>query len=108
MTYTQNDIINLIAILKVGRAKSQKASEIEKQLNQLHGFPITGNQVAARSLISFAIQHGYLIKSSTANPAGYWIENNNEEVMKYVRSLRRRAQKINDRANNLEANLHNG
>jgi len=105
MAYTQNDINNLVTILRVGRAHAQTAYAIERQLNQQHGFPITGNQVAARGLISFAIQHGHLIKSSTANPAGYWIENNPDEIRRYVQSLRRRAQKINDRANNLEANL---
>jgi hypothetical protein len=74
MAYTQNDINNLIAILQVGQANAQTAFRIEQQMNQQHGFPITGNQVTLRSLISFTIQNGHLIKSSTSNPAGYWTE----------------------------------
>jgi len=53
----------------------------------------------------FAIQHGHLINSSTANPAGYWIENNPDEIQRYVQTHSRRAQKIIDRANKIEANL---
>jgi len=105
MAYTQNDINNLIAILQVGRANAQTAFRIEQQMNQQHGFPITGNQVTLRGLISFAIQNWHLIKSSTSNPAGYWIETDPDEIRRYVQSLRRRAQKINERANNLEANI---
>lgn len=84
MAYTQNDINNLVAILRVGRVHAQTAYAIERQLNQQQGFPITGNQVAARCLISFAIQHGHLIKSFTANPASYWIENNPDAIRRYV------------------------
>lgn len=92
MAYNQNDMNNLVKILRVRRANAQTAFEIERQLNQQHGFPITGNQVTAGGLISFAIQHAYLIKSSTANPAGYWIENNPKEIRIYAQFLRRGAQ----------------
>jgi len=50
MAYRQNDINNLVAILKAGRAHAQKAFAIKLQLNQQHSFPIAGNQVAARGL----------------------------------------------------------
>jgi hypothetical protein len=108
MKFTQADINNLLKILGQGRQQAQTAATIETILNRRHGFQITGNQVKARSLITFSIQHGHLIKSSTANPAGYWLENDPVEIRRYLTSLRRRAERIIQRANNLEANLTNG
>jgi len=105
MNYNQNDVAHLLSILKSGRNNAQTASEIESQLISKFGFPKSGNQVMARGLITYAIESGHLIKSSTSNPAGYWLEDDPEEIEKYISSLHHRAKKINQRADNLKKNL---
>lgn len=105
MSFNENDVNNLLSILKPGIKNAKTASAIESELNHMFGFQITGNQVKARSLITYAIQIGHLIKSSTSNPAGYWLEDNPDEIEKYILSLEYRAKEINQRANNLKRNL---
>lgn len=105
MNYNQNDVANLLSILKSGIKNAQTAAEIESQLIRKFGFQKSGNQVIARGLITYAIESGHLIKSSTSKPAGYWLEDDPEEIKKYISSLEHRAKKINQRANNLKKNL---
>jgi hypothetical protein len=97
--FTQNDINALIAILGVGRQNAQIAAVIAGQLN----YPVDGNQVRTRQLIKYSIQHGHLIKSSTRNPAGFWLSSDKREIVNNINSLRRRAQRTNNSANNLQA-----
>ena len=105
MNFNEKDVANLLTILKSGRENAQTAAEIENQLHHRFGFQKSGNQVIARGLITYAIELGHRIKSSTSNPAGYWIEDNPEEIKKYISSLEKRAKKINIRANNLRKNI---
>lgn len=105
MSFSGNDVSNLLTILRKGRENAQTAPEIEKLLNERFGLQKSGNQVIARSLITYAIELGHRIKSSTSNPAGYWIEDNPEEIKKYISSLEKRASKIKNRADNLRKNI---
>jgi hypothetical protein len=105
MNYNQNDVAHLLSILKSDSSNAQTASEIESQLNSRFVFPKSGNQVMARGLITYAIELGHLIKSSTSSPAGYWLEEDPKEIEKYISSLQHRAKKINQRADNLKKNL---
>ncbi|MGN6800920.1 MAG: hypothetical protein ACTHJN_03390 [Ginsengibacter sp.] len=102
MKFNQTDINNLLRIVQNGRQNALTASQIETMLNQKFGFPISGNQNLARSLIKFAISSGHLIKSSTANPAGFWLTTNKNEIVKNIDSLKRRAQKTSDSADSLK------
>ena len=97
MSFNENDVNNLLNILKPGIKNAKTASAIESELNHMSGFQITGNQVKARSLITYAIQIGHLIKSSTSNPAGYWLEGNPDEIKIYISSLEHRAKKITNK-----------
>ena len=105
MRYDQNDISHLLSVLRTGRQNAQTAGAIEILLHRNFNFPISGNQVQMRGLITYAISNGHLIKSSTANPAGYWLENDPVEIRRYIVSLRRRAGRILQRAQNLEDNI---
>lgn len=96
--FDQTDINNLLAIIPVGRNHAITAREIAQRL----GYPVGGNQVKTRQLIDFAIDNGSIILSSSARPPrGYWISDNIAEVREYIRSLRNRAEEINERADNL-------
>ena len=102
MTFNQTDITNLLGILPPGRQNALTATQIETMLNQQFGFPVSGNQHLTRALIKFAISSGHLIKSSTANPAGFWLTNNKNEIVKNIDSLKRRAQKTSNSADSLK------
>jgi len=105
MNYYQDDVNHLLSILKSGKKNAQTASQIESQLHKEYDFPISGNQVQARGLITYAIELGYLIRSSPSKPAGYWLEDDPDEIEKCIKSLHHRAKKITQRANNLKKNL---
>jgi hypothetical protein len=105
MSFSENDVSSQLTILRKGGENTQTTSEIEEQLHQRFGFQKSGNQVIARSLITYAIQTGHRIKSSISNPAGYWIEDNPEEIKKCISSLEKRANRIRKRANNLRKNI---
>jgi len=98
MSFTQADINRLLNILGIGSNNVQTAEQIATRL----GYPTIGNQVKTRALITFAIENGSLIKSSTANPPGYWISNDKQEIKDYIDSLRNRADEISERADNLK------
>jgi hypothetical protein len=102
MAFTQTDITNLLSILQPGRQNAQTALQIETSLHQQFGFAVSGNQHLTRALIKFAITNGNLIKSSTANPPGFWLSTDKNEIRRNVDSLRRRAQRVIDSANALQ------
>ena len=64
MNYNQDDVNHLLNILKSGKQNAQTAFQIESQLHNKFGFPISGNQVQARGLITYTIALDHLIKSS--------------------------------------------
>lgn len=102
MAYTQTDINNLLTILQPGRANALTARQIENRLHNQFGFPRSGNQHMTRALIKFAIANGHLIKSSTANPAGFWLTNDKNEIVRNINSLRTRAQRTSNSADTLK------
>jgi len=99
MTFTTQDLDNLLSVLGLGPQNALTAEQIATRL----GYPTGGNQVKTRALITFAIESEYLIKSSTANPSGYWISDNKQEMSEYIESLRNRADHISERAENLRS-----
>ena len=101
-----SDINNLLSVIPVGRNNAITARTIALRLR----YPVGGNQVKTRQLIDFAIDNGSIILSSSARvPRGYWISDDANEVREYIRSLRNRANQINDRADNLRTgwNINN-
>ncbi|HAM39434.1 MAG: hypothetical protein A2474_04210 [Elusimicrobia bacterium RIFOXYC2_FULL_34_12] len=44
-----------------------------------------------RALIKYAVKKSNLIKSSTANPSGFWLSNNKKEILKNIESFKNRA-----------------
>ena len=103
MTFNQNDINNLLIVLQSGRQNVLTALQIEGALHQKFNFPISGNQSIARALIKFAVEKGNVIKSSTANPPGFWLSMDKHEIMKNIESLKKRAQKTQQSSDNLKA-----
>ena len=103
MKFSPTDVTNLLGILQLGRQHAQTATQIEAVLYQKFNFPISGNQHIIRALIKHAIQHGKIIKSSTANPPGFWISNDKQEIIKNIESLKKRARKTQDSSDNLKA-----
>jgi hypothetical protein len=102
--FNQNDIQNLLAIIPIGQNNAITAPIIAQRL----GYPTGGIQVKTRRLIDFAIDNGNVILSSSAvAPKGYWVSNNITEVREYIRSLRNRAEEINERADNLRTGWNN-
>lgn len=110
MAFNQNDVSNLISIIQnTTRNNPLTAFQIETALNQQFNFPVSGNQQRTRALIKYAIAHGYLIKSSTANPAGFWLSNNKQEIERNIESLKNRAYRTTESAIRLKDtwNRHN-
>lgn len=103
MAFNQTDVNNLLGILQSGRQNAQTATQIETILHQQFNFAVSGNQSVTRALIKFAVIKGNIIKSSTANPAGFWLSNNKQEIIKNINSLHTRASKTSTSANNLKA-----
>src|ERR1043166_5137513 len=102
MAFTQTDIDNLISILQSGRQNALTAAQIETALHQQFGFSVSGNQHITRALIKFAIFNGHLIKSSTANPPGFWLTTDKNEIIRNIDSLNRRAQRTRNSADTLK------
>lgn len=102
MQFTQSDITNLLTIIKSGRGNALTALQIENSLHNQFKFPKSGNQQITRSLIKYAIANGHLIKSSTANPPGFWFTTDKNEIVKNINSLRKRAQRTNNSAETLK------
>ena len=102
MTFTQKNIDNLLSILQSGRQNALTATQIETVLCQQFGFSVSGNQHITRALIKFAISNGHLIKSSTANPSGFWLTTDKNEIIRNIDSLKRRALKTNNSADTLK------
>lgn len=88
----------LEVIQNTDRNNPLTATQIETQLHQQFGFPTSGIQHRTRALIKYTIINGYLIKSSTANPPGFWLSNNRHEIASNVDSLKNRAFKIMESA----------
>jgi len=102
MQFTYSDINNLLTIIQSGRGSALTAPQIENRLHNQFNFPTSGNQHIARALIKYAIANGHLIKSSTANPPGFWLTSDKSEIVKNINSLRRRAQRTNNSAETLK------
>lgn len=99
MAFNITDINHLILILQnTSRNNPLTAIQIETALHQQFGFPTSGNQSRTRALIKHTIAHGHLIKSSTANPPGFWRSNNRQEIEINIASLKNRAFKIMESA----------
>jgi hypothetical protein len=99
MPFNQIDINNLLTIIiNTNRNNPLNASQIETELHNQFNFPISGNQQRTRALIKYAIANGYLIKSSTANPSGFWLSNDRQEILINFDSLKNRAFKIMESA----------
>jgi hypothetical protein len=99
MAFSLTDINNLLTVLNnTSRNNPLTAVQIETELHRQFGFPTSGNQQRTRALIKHAIANGHLIKSSTANPAGFWLSNNRQEILTNFESLKNRAFKIMESA----------
>lgn len=98
MPFNLTDVVNLLTILQPGRGNAMIAPQIEYELHSRFGFPISGNQHRTRALIKFAIIRGHLIKSSTANPSGFWLSNDKNEIIRNIESLKKRAYKTTESA----------
>lgn len=87
-------IQQLLNIIPFGKQNSIKAEDIARQLH----LPTKGNQVETRKLIRDAIAQGYFIVSTNR---GYWQSNDIQEVREYIASLRRRAQNVINRSDDI-------
>lgn len=85
-------IPQLLAAIPYGKNNAVHAQTIARQL----GLPIGGNEVETRQLIREAIGQGHIILSIPV--IGYWRSNDKQEVIECIRSLRERANEINDRS----------
>jgi hypothetical protein len=99
MAFNQFDVNNLLTVIQnTSITAPLTAIQIETTLHQRFGFPVSGNQQRTRALIKHTIASGHLIKSSTANPPGFWLSNNRQEIKSNVESLKNRAFKVMESA----------
>lgn len=82
----------LLAAIPYGKNNAVHAQKLAQQL----GLPVGGNEVETRQLIREAIEQGHIILSIPV--LGYWRSNNKQEVIECIKSLRERANEINDRS----------
>lgn len=95
MAFNQTDINNLLTVLNnTSRTNPLTAIQIETALQLQFGFPTSGNQQRTRALIKHTIASGHLIKSSTANPAGFWLSNDRQEILTNFESLKEELLKL--------------
>jgi len=103
------NVASLISILQTssGNLHPLTSTQIELALNSQFGFPLSGNQQSTRALIKYTISQGYVIKSSTANPPGYWLSTDKDEIIQNIKSLEKRALKIIENAYKLKVTWNN-
>lgn len=87
-------IQQLLRIIPYGKQNAIHAEDIARQLH----LPTNGNQVETRKLIREAIAQGHFIVSTKS---GYWQSNDIQEVREYIASLRRRAQNVINRSDDI-------
>lgn len=96
MANNQQELQRLLNIIPVGRENAMHAIDIAINM----GYPTGGNQVETRDLIRYAIQQGHIIVSTPRD--GYWRSNIKQEVIDCTNSLKKRADEIYDRCNELK------
>lgn len=100
VNFTQAERTRLLQFLNYGIGTAVNAAAIAAHM----GYPIGGNQVKTRTLITECIEHDQdLIASTLKKPRGYYKirRNNIQELNDYLDSLENRAREINNRRTNL-------
>ncbi|MGC4038853.1 MAG: hypothetical protein QM764_23045 [Chitinophagaceae bacterium] len=100
VNFTQTERTRLLQFLNYGIRTAVNAIAIANHM----GYPIGGNQVKTRTLITECIEHDQdLIASTLKKSRGYYKirRNNIQELNDYLDSLENRAREINNRRTNL-------